>query len=149
MADAQSRAEATWQGSLTEGKGNIKLSSGATGDLPISWTTRTERAQAQGKTSPEELIAGAQAGCYAMALSHVLGLEGKQPEMLDVSTVCTFGPTEGGFKISSMDINVRGKVPGLDQAGFEKVARTAEQGCPVTNAIRNNVEIHLKAQLES
>jgi len=147
MAKAERRAEATWEGNLTHGSGKIvSVGSGAIGDLPVTWASRTERSD--GKTSPEELIAAAHAACYAMAFSHTLDQAGTPAQKLDVTAVCAFEPVGGGFKITTMDLNVRGNVQGLDQAGFEDAARKAEQGCPVSNALRNNVEIRVQAQLE-
>jgi len=125
----------------------VSVGSGALGALPVTWASRTERSD--GKTSPEELMAAAHAACYAMAFSHTLAQAGTPAERLAVSATCTFEQVEGGFKISTMDLNVRGKVPGLDEAGFEQVARQAEQGCPVSNALRNNVQIRVNAHLES
>ena len=93
-------------------------------------------------------MAEAHAACYAMAFSHALAQSGTPAERLAVSATCTFEQVEGGFKISTMELNVRGKVPGLDEAGFEKVAQQAEQGCPVSNALRNNVQIRVNAHLE-
>jgi osmotically inducible protein OsmC len=124
----------------------VKVGSGALRELPIAWASRTE--SSDGKTSPEELIAAAHAGCYAMAFSHTLSQGGTPPDRLSVNAVCTFEKVGDGFKITTMDLDVQGKVPGLDQAGFEEAARKAEQGCPVSNALRNNVEIRLKAHLE-
>lgn len=147
MAKAERRAEVTWQGNLVQGSGKIvSVSSGAIGELPITWASRTE--SPNGKTSPEELIAAAHAGCYAMAFSNALAQAGTPAQQLFVTAVCTFESVKGGFKITTMDLDVRGKVPGLDEAGFEEAARKGEQGCPVSNALRNNVEIRLKAQLE-
>jgi osmotically inducible protein OsmC len=147
MLKAERRAEVTWEGNLVQGHGTIvSVGSGAISNLPITWASRTERSD--GKTSPEELIAAAHAACYAMAFSHALAQSGTPAERLTVDAVCTFEQTADGFKVSTMDLNVRGKVPGLDQAGFEEAARKGEQGCPVSNALRNNVDIRLKAQLE-
>jgi len=147
MAKAERRAEATWEGNLPQGSGKIvSVGSGAIGVLPFTWASRTERSD--GKTSPEELIAAAHAACYAMAFSHTLDQAGTPAQKLDVTAVCAFEPAGGGYKITTMDLNVRGNVQGLDQAGFEAAARKAEQGCPVSNALRNNVEIRVQAQLE-
>ena|SRR5438270_13278326 len=147
MLKAERRAEVTWEGSLIQGHGTIvSVGSGAVGNLPITWASRTERSD--GKTSPEELIAAAHAGCYAMAFSHTLAQAGTPAETLTVNAVCAFEQVEGGFKITTMDLDVGGKVAGLDQAGFEEAAHKAEQGCPVSNALRNNVQIRLKAHLE-
>jgi len=145
VAAARSKADVTWEGNLFAGNGRVRVESGAIGEQPISWVSRTNRSH--GKTSPEELIAAAHAGCYAMALSNTLDQAGKPPTRLDVSAVCTFDQVEGKFKITTMDLEVRGVVPGLDQAGFEALARQGEQGCPVSNALRGNVDIRVKAQL--
>lgn len=148
MLKAERRANVVWEGDLLHGSGTIvSVGSGALGALPVTWASRTERSD--GKTSPEELMAAAHAACYAMAFSHALAQAGTPAERLSVSATCTFEQVEGGFKISTMDLDVRGKVPGLDEAGFEKVAQQAEQGCPVSNALRNNVQIRVNAHLES
>lgn len=144
MPGVQSRAEANWEGDLIHGKGTVTPASSAFPTLPITWAARTARAA--GKTSPEELIAAAQAGCYAMAFSHTLAQRGTPPTRLNVAAVCTFEP---GVGITTMEIDVKGQVPGMDQATFRQVAEEAEKGCPVANALRNNVQIKLNAQLES
>ena len=148
MLKAERRADVVWEGDLLHGSGTkVSVGSGALGALPVTWASRTERSD--GKTSPEELMAAAHAACYAMAFSHTLAQAGTPAERLSVSATCTFEQVEGGFKISTMDLDVRGKVPGLDEAGFEKVAQQAEQGCPVSNALRNNVQIRVNAHLEN
>ena len=144
---ALSTAHAAWDGDLIHGKGSFTLGSGAAGVLPVTWAGRTERTS--GATSPEELIAAAHAACFAMAFSHTLAGKGTPPTHLDVTATCAFAPTDAGFKIASMELQVRGSVPGLDQAGFAAAAKEGEQGCPVSNALRNNVEITVKAELAS
>ncbi len=147
MLHAERQAAMTWEGNLVQGKGTIRLGSRAVEELPMTWAARTERPD--GKTSPEELIAAAHAGCYAMALALTLAQAGKQPERLQVSAVCTLEEVAGKPRITRMSLEVQGKAPGLDAAAFEQVARQAEQLCPVSNALRNNVAIHLDAHLES
>jgi osmotically inducible protein OsmC len=147
MIKAESRAEATWEGNLFHGHGSVQVGSGVIGTQPISWATRTERSK--GKTSPEELIAAAHAGCYAMAFSNTLASAGHTAEHLTVNATCTFEQIEGGFKIGSITLDVHGKVPGLDADGFAQAAQKAEQSCPVSNALRNNVAIHVNAHLEN
>jgi osmotically inducible protein OsmC len=100
-------------------------------------------------TSPEELLAAAQAGCYAMALTHTLTERGTPPERLEVTATCALESSDTGFKITTMDLRVTGQVPGLDDAGFQEATRAAEQGCPVSNSIRGNVEIRLEAMLQT
>src|SRR5438477_13192777 len=104
---AERRAEVVWAGNLTEGQGTItRTGSGALGGLPISWSARTEASD--GKTSPEELLAAAQASCFAMALSSNLSKAGHAPEQLEVAAVCTFEKKpEGGWKVATMTIDVQ------------------------------------------
>ena len=142
---AERRAEAQWKGNLVNGQGKFQLGSGAGGELPVTWASRTERSD--GKTSPEELIAAAHASCYAMAFSHTLTQEGHPPESLTVNAVCTLEDVEGTLKITTMTLDVRGKVPGLDEASFVQIAQKAEQGCPVSNVLRGGLKIHLSANL--
>ena len=147
MPNAERRAQVTWEGDLIKGHGTIaSTSSGALKDLPVTWASRTERPD--GKTSPEELIAAAHAECYAMGLAHGLAQSGTPATTLDVNAVCTLELSASGLKIQSMDLTVNGAVPGLDAAAFEKAALVAEQNCPVSNALRNNIEIRVHAQLQ-
>jgi lipoyl-dependent peroxiredoxin len=148
MAVAQRSATTVWTGDLAAGSGQLSLnSSGAATDWPVSWAARTEKAD--GSTSPEELIAGAHAACFAMAFSNTLAKDGNTPERLTVDATVTFDRVEGGMKVTKSELDVRGKVAGLDQAGFQAAAEKAEKGCPVSNALRGNVEITVQAQLES
>jgi len=146
MAVAERRADVTWQGNLTQGQGVASLGSGVLTETPVTWAARTE--SPDGKTSPEELIAAAHASCYAMAFSNTLDKAGSPPERLHVTAVCSLDRVDGKMKIVSMDLNVQGVVPGKTQAEFEELAKTAEQGCPVSNALRGTVEIRLTATLE-
>jgi lipoyl-dependent peroxiredoxin len=147
MAKIERQATAQWEGNLTEGHGKIvSVSSGTIEGLPITWEARTERSN--GKTNPEELIAAAHAGCYAMAFSNTLAKAGTPAEKLSVNATSALEQVDGKFKLTTIELDVHGKVSGLDQAGFEKAALQAEQGCPVSNALRNNVQIHVKALLE-
>lgn len=146
MLHAQRHAEMIWEGNLAQGHGQVTVGSKAVEHLPMTWASRVERPD--GKTSPEELIAAAHAGCYAMALNVILGEAGKTPERLRVNAACTFEEVNGAPKISTVELEVHGNVPGMDVAAFEEAARKAEQLCPVSNALRNNVAIHLQAHLE-
>ena len=132
--DALSKASATWEGDLVHGKGSFSLASGAAGPLPITWAARVERLP--GSTSPEELIAAAHAACYSMALSAGIAAAGGTPESLVVDVEVRLGPDPaGGFRIPDIAITVRGKVGGLDEAGFVKAANDAKLGCPVSKAL--------------
>ncbi|MBV8693885.1 MAG: OsmC family peroxiredoxin [Ktedonobacteraceae bacterium] len=144
---AERRAEVTWEGDLKRGSGTIhSTGSGALGKLPVTWASRTERSD--GKTSPEELIAAAHAACYAMIFSDMLAKAGTPPTKLIVNANCAFEEVKGGFKITTIYLNVRGQVPGMDHASFAQAASKAEQSCPVSNALRNNVQIRLTSHLE-
>jgi len=143
---AESRAEVTWNGSLTQGAGRLRLTSGVAPELPVTWASRTARSA--GQTSPEELLAGAHAACFAMAFSHGLTEAGTPPERLDVTATVTFAEADGGLGVRSSHLEVRGVVPGLDQAAFATAAAAAKDGCPISRALKGNVEISVGATLE-
>jgi osmotically inducible protein OsmC len=147
MAIAERTANTVWEGNLAHGKGMLSLKSGATGDLPVTWASRTERSD--GKTSPEELIAAAHASCFSMALSHELSQAGHEPERLEVSSTVVLDEVDGGPKVTESRLTVRGRVPGIDQEQFEKLAQAAGQGCPVSGALKGNLDITVDAKLES
>lgn len=141
-------ANAVWQGELISGSGVVSAStSGAFSELPVTWASRTE--SADGRTSPEELIAAAHASCFSMALSHGLGQAGTPPQRLEVSATVAFEPVEGGFKVASSRLTVRGTVPGIDAAGFSQAAEAAKDGCPISGALKGNVELSVDATLAS
>jgi len=147
MAVAEREASIHWEGDVQKGTGTMAMeSSGAFGDFGVSLPTRTE--SPEGHTSPEELLAAAHAACYAMAFSLVLGEAGSPPESLDAHVLATLDRAGDGFAITKIDLTVRGKVAGLDQSAFEDFAQQAEKGCPVSNALRGNVEINLSATLD-
>ena len=143
---AERRATAIWQGSLTEGRGTVTTGSGALRDAPVTWASRVE--EPDGKTSPEELLAAAQAECYAMVLSNLLTKQGKSVDRLEVTAVCTVERQEGGLKITTMKLQVRGRVPDMDQDAFARLADEGEKNCPVSNALRGNVQISVEATLD-
>jgi osmotically inducible protein OsmC len=139
------RADVVWEGSLMEGSGTItKTGSGALPELPVSWTSRAE--SPDGRTSPEELIAAAHASCFAMALSHALAQAGNPPERLETSATVTFVPGTG---ITKSALTVTGRVPGIDADAFREAADGAKDGCPVSGALKGNVELSVDAQFES
>ena len=142
------RATVSWEGDLAHGKGLVDAAtSGAFTGLPVTWASRTERAD--GRTSPEEFLAAAHASCYAMALSFGLGNAGTPPQKLEVSATVTFEQVEGGFKVASSALTVRGTVPGVDSAGFQKAAEAAKDGCPISQALKGNVQLSVEATLAS
>jgi lipoyl-dependent peroxiredoxin len=141
MAMMQNRADVIWEGDLRSGKGRLNVQSGAFPEQTVTFSARTQATS--GTTNPEELIAAAHAVCYSMALSNHLAQNGAPPKQLRVSAVSSLDRIEGGLKISGMDLQVEGDVPDLDPAEFERLAKEAEQKCPVSNALRGNVDIRL------
>ena len=140
---AERRADVVWEGSLMEGSGTItKTGSGALPELPVTWAARAE--SSDGRTSPEELIAAAHAACFAMALSHALAQAGNPPERLETSATVTFVPGTG---ITKAALTVIGRVPGIDESAFREAAEGAKEDCPVSGALKGNVELELDAQL--
>ena len=144
MAMVEREAHVIWQGDLAQGSGSLSEGSGVLNGAPVTFASRVE--SPGGKTSPEELIASAHATCYAMALSNTLAEKDTPPERLEVDAVCTLDDQQ--LKITAVTLNVRGTVPGIGDEDFENTAREAEQICPVSNALRGNVEIQLQTSLE-
>jgi lipoyl-dependent peroxiredoxin len=139
------RARATWEGDLTDGIGRFDLASGAITGQEVTFASRFE--ESGGKTSPEELIAAAHATCFSMALANGLAQEGHPPTRLETNAVCTLDKTNGGFRITSMALEVRGEVEGIDEDGFRAAAEQARDGCPVSQALAGNLEISVEASL--
>jgi osmotically inducible protein OsmC len=123
-------ANTHWEGSLIEGAGRVSLDSSGLGSYDVSWPARTE--EANGKTSPEELIAAAHSACFSMALSHALAGAGTPPQALDTRADVTFQPGEG---ITGVHITVRGRVDGMDDEAFVSAAEGAKSNCPVSQAL--------------
>lgn len=134
-----------WQGSLRDGSGMLSVGSRAVPEQKVTFSARTE--DANGMTSPEELLAGAHAICYGMVLSNMLSSDGKDVKRLEVSAVCTLDRIDGALKITHMKLNVVGEVTDIDDAAFKLVAEEGEKKCPVSNAIRGNVEVSVNAHL--
>lgn len=147
MASGVSKsATTTWQGDLASGSGSFDAASGALTDQAVSWASRT--GDANGKTSPEELLAAAHSSCYAMAFSYNLGNAGHAPSRLEVTSNVTFSPKAGGgFEVTSSHLTVNGTVEGIDQATFTQLAEEASRTCPISGAIKGNVEITVEATL--
>ena len=142
---AKSSAEVTWENDLINGHGTLNFGSGAFMATPVSWSARTERTAA--KTSPEELLAAAHASCYSMAFSAGLARNGTPPKRLDVKAEATFDKVGDGWKVTTMELTVKGQVPGIDKAKFLELANAAKEGCPISQAIKNNVDVRLNATL--
>jgi osmotically inducible protein OsmC len=142
MAAIERTASGTWRGDLRGGNGSIDSASGVLRDAPFSFATRFENAKG---TNPEELIAAAHAACFSMAFANYLSGQGHKPE--EISTRAAVTLQDGA--ISKMRLATEGKVPGLDQATFERLAREAEKKCPVSNLLRNGLTITLEAKLRN
>jgi len=140
-------AHTAWTGSLQEGTGHVELSSSHAGEYDVSFPKRAAE-DADGTTSPEELIAAAHSSCYAMALSNEIATAGGTPVSLDVTAAVRLGPDPaGGFRISEIALTVRGSVEGMDAAGFKTAAEGAKAGCPVSKALAGVDTITLDAAL--
>lgn len=138
-------ATTIWHGNLFEGEGTFTTGTGTLGKQPVSWPARAE--EPGGKTSPEELIAAAHASCFSMALAGELARNDTPPGELRVTATADFGKTDAGFRMSRMLLEVEATVEGIDEATFQEKAEAAKVGCPVSNALKGNVEIDLSAKL--
>ncbi|WP_040677448.1 OsmC family protein [Nitratireductor pacificus] len=139
-------ANVTWKGSLVEGAGSLDTQSGALKGLPLGFKARFKDESGTSGTNPEELIAGAHAGCFAMQLSHMLAEGGTPAEKLDVRADVSLQPAEGGgFEIVKSALTLVGKVPGLAEDKFLEVANKAKASCPVSKAL-GAIEITLDAR---
>jgi len=136
----QSKASAVWQGGLKDGKGQVSVASGVLSNVPYTFATRFE---GQKGTNPEELIAAAHAGCFAMALSAQLGEAGITAQKIDASAAVTLEKTEGGFAVTSSHLVVTVQAPGADRAAVEKAAGNAKAGCPISKLL--NAKITMEA----
>jgi lipoyl-dependent peroxiredoxin len=130
MATTRS-ASAHWEGSLKEGSGEVTLESSGIGTYAVTWASRAE--EANGKTSPEELIAAAHSTCFSMALSNALAQAGTPPTSLDTTARVTFQPGTG---ITGIALSVTGAVPGMTAEQFAEAAEGAKTGCPVSQALK-------------
>ena len=139
-------ATVTWNGDLASGEGTVTAGSGIFTDIPVSWPSRIEP---QGPTSPEELLAAAHAACYAMAFSAGLGRRGTPPEHLHVEAEVTFDRIGDGWGVTSSRLTVIGHVDGISDADFEAAAQDAKDGCPISSALKGNLEITVDATLET
>ncbi|HEV3437870.1 MAG TPA: OsmC family protein [Gemmata sp.] len=136
------KGSAAWRGGIKDGKGTISTESGAIKDYPYGFASRFE---GQRGSNPEELIAAAHASCFTMALSLILGEAKLTAEQMDTSAEVTLEQVEGGFAIKAVHLTLKAKIPGADQATFEKLAGMAKAGCPVSKLLK--AEITLEATL--
>jgi lipoyl-dependent peroxiredoxin len=140
----ESSATTVWNGGLAHGSGTTTPASGTFEPVPVTWASRTARSA--GKTSPEELLAAAHASCYCMALSHALGEAGTPPGELTCTATVEFVPGDG---VKSSHLVVSGSVDGIDQDAFAAAASAAAEGCPISAALKGNVDITVDATLAS
>ena len=140
------QADVVWSGDLLSGSGTINyVTSGAFSRLPVTWASRTDAHN--GRTSPEELIAAAHASCFSMAFSARLAKNGTPPTTLDVKVVITYAKGDAGWKIATSTIKVKGNVPGIDLETFKTIADDAKDNCPVSVAVKGNVDLVVDASL--
>jgi osmotically inducible protein OsmC len=137
-------AQAEWKGDLKEGKGSMRLGSGAF-EGSYSFTSRFEDGTG---TNPEELIAAAHAGCFSMALAAALGQQGYNPERINTTAKVSIEKVGEGFAITKSQLQTEADIPGIDEATFQQFANGAKEGCPVSKALAG-VEITLEARLAS
>ena len=139
-------ASAERQGDLMSGSGKVSTQSGVVRDATIKWSSRAEAADEN--TSPEELIAAAHAACVSMALAHGLAQAGTPAQRLESQATATFDKVGDGFRMTTMRLQIRGQVDGLDGGAFREAAEQAKENCPVSKALAGNVEILLDASLD-
>lgn len=139
-------ATAHWSGALADGKGSIDTQSGALSNHGYSFKARFEDESGKSGTNPEELLAAAHAGCFAMQLSHFLAENGTPAEDLEAKSVVTVEQVDGGFEIKSSALTLTGKVPGIDNGKFQELAKKAKAGCPLSKAL-GAIDITLDAKL--
>jgi lipoyl-dependent peroxiredoxin len=143
----QRAADVTWAGNVARGSGTISGRTGAFSDLGYSLSTRV--GEAEGKTSPEELLAAAHAGCYAMSLANELAQAGTPPERLHVTATVTLDEVEGGsHRIVSSQLHARARGDGIDTPGLEGAAAAADGGCPMSALIKASGTVTVNVQLE-
>jgi lipoyl-dependent peroxiredoxin len=139
-------ANADWQGDLMGGSGTVSTESGVVRDATIKWSSRAEAADEN--TSPEELIAAAHASCVSMALAHGLAQAGTPAQRIESQATATFDQVGDGFRMTTMRLQIRGQVDGLDEDGFREAAEQAKDNCPVSQALSDDVEVTLDASLD-
>ena len=137
------KASALWKGGLKDGKGEFSVPSGVFSHVPYSFTTRFENAPG---TNPEELIAAAHATCFSMALSAQLGNANLKPESINTTASLKMEKLEAGWAITKIHLEVNARVPGADDAAFQKAAENAKAGCPVSKVL--TAKITMTAKLE-
>jgi lipoyl-dependent peroxiredoxin len=135
-------ASAKWEGGLKGGRGSFTGQTGLGGQYNFS--SRFENGTG---SNPEELLAAAEAACFSMALSAGLEKNGTPATRVDTTAACTVQPVPGGFAITTMKLNVQASVPNIDKNKFDQIAQETKEGCPVSKALKGNVELQLEARL--
>jgi osmotically inducible protein OsmC len=138
----KSTASAIWEGGMKDGKGRVSGGSGAFKDSPYTFARRFEGVG--GGTTPEELIAAAHSGCFAMALSGELGRAGFTPTRLSVSATVTLEPVDGKPTVTASALDLEAVIPGIDDAKFQQIAAAAKAGCPISRLLNANVTLAAK-----
>lgn len=144
MTEIVRKAGVIWNGDSRSGNGMISTESKALYEQPYSFATRFENTPG---TNPEELIAAAHAACYSMAFASTLKKNGFSPKEIETNAECTIESRDGGYEITRLRLHARGDIPDIDNATFQKLAKEADKGCPVSNLLRNGAKIDLKADL--
>jgi osmotically inducible protein OsmC len=145
MMAVERSANAVWEGDLMGGSGTVSTQSGVLDNATVTWSSRAERADEN--TSPEELIAAAHATCVSMALANGLAQAGTPATKLESEATATFDQTPDGFRMTTMRLSIRGQVDGLDDEGFRKAAEEAKENCPVSQALKGNLDVSVDASL--
>ncbi|MCI4337334.1 MAG: OsmC family peroxiredoxin [Thermoplasmata archaeon] len=140
---AKRKADAVWENDLLRGHGKVTGTSGGLPEVAVSWSARTEASG--GKTSPEELLAAAHASCFCMALSSTLAKMQHPSERLEVSATCTFDKVGDSWTVTVMEIDVGAKAAGLSEMDLGEAARTAAANCPISRALKGNVDVRVTA----
>ena len=137
------KASVVWRGGLKDGKGSIATESGVLRDAQYSFGTRFENGIG---TNPEELIAAAHAGCFAMAFSAELGKAGITPDSISATATVSLDKTDAGWTVTASHLDVTAKIPGADKTQVLGIANVAKLGCPISRLLRANVT--MEARLE-
>ena len=144
MTEFNRKAGVLWTGDLQNGNGLISTESKVLYELPYTYQTRFGD---EVGLNPEELIAAAHASCFCMAMASTLAKNGYTPVQTETTATCTLASQNGGFAITNMKLHVRCEVPGIDEATFNKLVMEADQGCPVSNLLRDGLNIEITTDL--
>ena len=145
MAAIRRSAHIVWEGTISRGEGQVCGGSGALVEFPVTLASRL--GEADGRTALEELIAAAHATCFTMSLGSILADEHTPPERLACTAVCTLEEVDGSYAIVTSELDVVGRVPGVDEAAFARAARAAERSCPVSRALAGSVTVRSHSRL--